>query len=375
MVIREDRDGGGRMSSLMQRFPGLGHQPDILLEGLAATRAWQLHDLGDQDLCESAGDTFITHRHTATSRGAAHRFLEQTLLLARPVPCQPTTLQGHPVCGCSPLSSASAAPWAPRHRPSSGRSLPGWRGLCLTGCSTRRAGPRKAVCAPLFRSAITFAARRALAAGILRMCVFSANLLVSTIKGKFGGVCAQWHNHSMRRPNNHSTTLGQLADPVLHFGFIQDADYTVVIPSSLAFHAAKEAKIRARLLPNERRFPPKNPARLREQLTTVHISPHGDAADFHGEFKRLVGLICGFPGRVRLLIGSTDRWWPKHYSRDAVDQLYDASRCPSIVSVRAQNLHAAFLRPQQAKRTGMLPIGLPPLSNWTKLPLSKASPV
>jgi len=89
MVIREDRDGGGRMSSLMQRFPGLGHQPDILLEGLAATRAWQLHDLGDQDLCESAGDTFITHRHTATSRGAAHRFLEQTYLptylLTRPV--------------------------------------------------------------------------------------------------------------------------------------------------------------------------------------------------------------------------------------------------------------------------------------------------
>jgi hypothetical protein len=227
-------------------------------------------------------------------------------------------------------------------------------------------------CAPLFRSAITFAARRALAAGILRMCVFSANLYPSIpIKGSL----EEFALAGMRRPNNHSTTLGQLADPVLHFGFIQDADYTVVIPSSLAFHAAKEAKIRARLLPNERRFPPKNPARLREQLTTVHISPHGDAADFHGEFKRLVGLICGFPGRVRLLIGSTDRWWPKHYSRDAVDQLYDASRCPSIVSVRAQNLHAAFLRPQQAKRTGMLPIGLPPLSNWTKLPLSKASPV
>ena len=179
----------------------------------------------------------------------------------------------------------------------------------------------------------------------------------------------------MPRPNNHSKGLGQLADPVLHFGFVQDADYTVVIPSSLAFHSAKEAKIRARLLPNERRFPPENPARLREQLTTVHISPHGDAADFHAEFKRLVGVICGFPGRVRLLIGSTDRWWPKHYSRDAVDQLYDAARCPSIVSVRAQNLHAAFLRPQQAKRTGLLPIGLPPLSNWTKLPLSRASPI
>ena len=86
-----------------------------------------------------------------------------------------------------------------------------------------------------------------------------------------------------------------------------------------------------------------------------------------------MGVICGFPGRVRLLIGSTDRWWSKHYSRDVVDQLYDASRCPSIVSVRAQNLDAAFLRPQQAKRTGLLPIGVPPLSNWTKLRVSKAS--
>ena len=56
-------------------------------------------------------------------------------------------------------------------------------------------------------------------------------------------------------------------------------------------------------------------------------------------------------------------------TRDAVDELYDASRCPSVVSVRAQNLHAAFLRPQQAKRTGLLPIGLPPLSNWTRLGL------
>eukprot|EP00964_Phaeocystis_antarctica_P025971 scaffold14613_cov59-Phaeocystis_antarctica.AAC.6 len=111
----------------------------------------------------------------------------------------------------------------------------------------------------------------------------------------------------MRRPNNHSTTLGQLADPVLHFGFVQDADYTMVIPSSLAYHATKEARMRDRLLPNERMFPPKNPARLRDQLTTVHVSPHGDAADFHGAFKRLVAVICGFPGRVRLLIGSTDR--------------------------------------------------------------------
>ena len=123
------------------------------------------------------------------------------------------------------------------------------------------------------------------------------------------------HVVGMRRPNNLSTALRQLADPVLHFGFIQDADYTMVIPSSLAHHAAKEAEMRARLLPNEQRFPPKNPHRLRAQLTTVHISPHGDAADFHAAFKRLVRVVCGFPGRLHLLIGSTDRWWPKHYSR------------------------------------------------------------
>ena len=28
--------------------------------------------------CEPAGDTYIAHHRTATSRGAAHRFLEQT---------------------------------------------------------------------------------------------------------------------------------------------------------------------------------------------------------------------------------------------------------------------------------------------------------
>jgi len=47
MVIREDRDGGGRMSSFMQRFPGLGHQPDIVLEGFdgVTTRAgWPTGD-------------------------------------------------------------------------------------------------------------------------------------------------------------------------------------------------------------------------------------------------------------------------------------------------------------------------------------------
>ena len=38
LVIRETPDGGGRMGSFMRRFPGLGHQPDVVL------------DLGGQDV-------------------------------------------------------------------------------------------------------------------------------------------------------------------------------------------------------------------------------------------------------------------------------------------------------------------------------------
>ena len=36
-------------------------------------------------------------------------------------------------------------PWAPRRRPSSDSSQLGWRARCHTGCSTRRAGPRRGV--------------------------------------------------------------------------------------------------------------------------------------------------------------------------------------------------------------------------------------
>jgi hypothetical protein len=105
--------------------------------GLAATRSWRSRRVSLPETPSSRTDT--------RPRRAARRIVS----LSRPthqasIPCQPTS-QAHPACGFSPLSSASAAPWAPRHRPSSGRSLPGWRGRCLTGCSTRRAGPRRAV--------------------------------------------------------------------------------------------------------------------------------------------------------------------------------------------------------------------------------------
>jgi len=74
MVIREARDGGGRMSSFMQRFPGLGHQPDIVLEGFDGPGSYTILEI---KTCEPAGDTFIAHRHTATSRRATYGCQQQ----------------------------------------------------------------------------------------------------------------------------------------------------------------------------------------------------------------------------------------------------------------------------------------------------------
>ena len=162
MVIREDRDGGGRMSSFMQRFPGLGHQPDIVLEGFDGPGSYTILEI---KTCEPAGDTFIAHRHTATSRGAAHRFLEQTYSPGQ------YTMPAH-------------QPGAPRLRlltfvVSVRGALGSEAQTFIRQISARVAGavPYRLLdeaswatqgCAPLFRSAITFAARRALAAGIRR---------------------------------------------------------------------------------------------------------------------------------------------------------------------------------------------------------------
>ena len=63
------------MGSFMRRFPGLGHQPDIVLEGFDGRDSYTILEI---KTCEPAGDTYIAHHRTATSRGAAHRFLEQT---------------------------------------------------------------------------------------------------------------------------------------------------------------------------------------------------------------------------------------------------------------------------------------------------------
>ena len=60
----------------MRRFPGLGHQPDIVLEGFDGGDSYTILEV---KTCEPAGDAWIARQHTDTSRGAAHRHLERTL--------------------------------------------------------------------------------------------------------------------------------------------------------------------------------------------------------------------------------------------------------------------------------------------------------
>ena len=86
-VIRETPDGGGRMGSFMRRFPELGHQPDIILEGFDGRDS---NTILEVKTCEPAGDAWIARQHTDTSRGAAHRHLERTL-----APSQYTKIPAH----------------------------------------------------------------------------------------------------------------------------------------------------------------------------------------------------------------------------------------------------------------------------------------
>ena len=171
--------------------------------------------------------------------------------------------------------------------------------------------------------------------------------------------------HAASHPAATGTGSGEL---VWTLGFVRDADYTLVVPSALVSRANAEKQLRRRLVPNEREFvPQRRHVHNRSGLTLVHISPHGDATGFHDRFRPLVERICGFDGRVRVLIGNTDRWWPRHYPRDAVDALYDRRRCPSLVDVRAQNIYAPDLQPAQQVRTGLMPIGIPPDANFSAL--------
>ena len=127
MVIREDRDGGGRITDELlhaalswARAPD-ADQPDIVLEGFdgpgSYTILWRSRRVSLPDIPSLRTDT----RPHIAGRGVPTASSSRPTRQAS-IPCQPTS-QAHAVCGFSPLSSASAAPWAPRHRPSSGRSL------------------------------------------------------------------------------------------------------------------------------------------------------------------------------------------------------------------------------------------------------------
>jgi hypothetical protein len=159
---RETPDGGGRMGSFMPRFPRLGHQPDIVLEGFDGRDSYTILEV---KTCEPAGDAYIARQHTDTSRGAAHRYLEQTLALGQyTIPAhQPGAprlrLLTFAVSVCGALGSEAQT----FTRQLSARVAGAVPYRLLDEVSWATQG-----CAPLLRSAITFSARRALAAGIRR---------------------------------------------------------------------------------------------------------------------------------------------------------------------------------------------------------------
>ena len=168
MVIREDSSGAGRMRSFMQRFPGLGHQPDIVLEGFDGRGSYTILEI---KTCEPAGATYIARRHTDTTRGAAHRYLEQ--ILAPGQYTLPTHQLGEPrlrlVTVAVSVHGALGSEAQTFIRQISARVAGAVPYRLLDDASWATQG-----CAPLFRSAITFAARRALAAGIRRSTCTSA---------------------------------------------------------------------------------------------------------------------------------------------------------------------------------------------------------
>ena len=152
MVIRETPDGGGRMGSFMRRFPGLGHQPDIVLEGFDGRDSYTILEV---KTCEPAGDAWIARQHTDTSRGAAHRHLEQTL-----APSQYTIPAHQP--GAPRLRLLTFAVSVRGALGSEAQTfIRPYRLLDEASWATQG-------CAPLLRSAIAFSARRAHAAGIRR---------------------------------------------------------------------------------------------------------------------------------------------------------------------------------------------------------------
>ena len=89
MVIRETPDGGGRMGSFMRRFPGLGHQPDIVLEGFDGRDSYTILEV---KTCEPAGDAYrpTLRASTRTPRGARRTATSSGPWRLASIPSQPT---------------------------------------------------------------------------------------------------------------------------------------------------------------------------------------------------------------------------------------------------------------------------------------------
>ena len=145
--------------------------------GISRTSSWRAstgatrYTILEIKTCEPAGATYIARRHTDTTRGAAHRYLEQTL-----APSQytlPTHQLGEPrlrlVTVAVSVHGALGSEAQTFIRQISARVAGAVPYRLLDDASWATQG-----CAPLFRSAITFAARRALAAGIRRSTCTSA---------------------------------------------------------------------------------------------------------------------------------------------------------------------------------------------------------
>jgi hypothetical protein len=116
--------------------------------------------------CEPAGDAWIARQHTDTSLGAAHRYLEQTLAPGQyTIPAhQPGAprlrLLTFAVSVRGALGSTEAQTFIRQLSARVAGAVP-YRLLDVASWATQG-------CAPLLSSAITFSARRALAAGIRR---------------------------------------------------------------------------------------------------------------------------------------------------------------------------------------------------------------
>ena len=83
--------------------------PDIVLQGFDGRDSYTILEI---KTCEPAGATYIARRHTDTTRGAAHRYLEQTLAPGQytlPTYFPPTSWES-PACASSPWLSASTGP-------------------------------------------------------------------------------------------------------------------------------------------------------------------------------------------------------------------------------------------------------------------------